>query len=46
MDKLVTKYVDPATEEGEGFQDELLPFPNNHQTVLQEISLELLIPQV
>lgn len=25
--QIVTKYVDPATEEGEGFQDELLPFP-------------------
>ena len=25
--QIVTKYVDPDTEEGEGFQDELLPFP-------------------
>ena len=25
--QIVTKYVDPETEEGEGFQDELLPFP-------------------
>ena len=34
--QIVTKYVDPETEEGEGFQDELLPF-QFRQMVLQEI---------